>query len=92
MMKYIQQLSDKKEAKMNSVIDVKTKMETKAKENILQSLKKKPGLVIWEICAITGLNWDTVCLYLSRLCRDCLVKCISHSHTKSGIRAEYFRI
>ena len=77
---------------MSSAVDVETEMETNAKEKILQSLKEKPGLITWEICAITELSWDTVCLCLNRLCRDCLVKCISRSHTKSGVRAEYFPI
>jgi len=77
---------------MNSTVDVETEMEAKAKEKILQSLKEKPGLITWEICAITGLSWDMVYLCLGRLCHDCLVKCIPRSHTKSGIRAEYFLI
>jgi hypothetical protein len=92
MIKYIQPYLIKKGVKISSMIDVETEMETEAKEKVLRLVKEEPGLITWQICAMTGLNWDTVCLSLGRLCHDCLVKCVPRSRTENGLRAEYFSV
>ena len=63
-----------------------------AKEKIFKIMKEKPGQTTEEIAEATGLSWDATVFYLGGLCRNKAVKCIPKSHTKEGIRAEYFPI
>ncbi len=75
---------------MAEIIDVESEIEAEAKKKVLESADQKPGQTTEELSKATGLSWDMTALSSGRLCQERVVKCIPRSHTKQGIRAEYF--
>jgi len=71
------------------IIDKETKKETEAKEKIVKLLNRMPNLTVWQICAMTGLGWDMVCLSLGRLSRDQKVQAVPRPHAKDNLIVEY---
>lgn len=57
---------------------------------ILEFIEREPRCTSEEIMEATGLTWDIILLHLSTLCQNGTIKCLPRSHTKYGLRAEYF--